>query len=173
MQKRKATVLALLVIAGTALFAVWGGPGLAAGKPTEGVVNVYEADTSLAGNLGTVVLTGAITDQGTDHQGVPQDGVNQLVLSNGSFSVNVNDLGNQLSSLPVDPNTCSFSGSVTAPITIVAGSGRGAYKGIKGTIETTGTEAGIWPRDANGQCNTSVQPTGILLVQGSGNVSYR
>ncbi len=172
MQKRKTMFLAPLALAGFLLLAFLGGSGSAAGKRTGGMVHVYEADTSLAGQLGTIVLTGAITDQGTDDQGVPQDGTNRLNLSNGAFSVYVNDLGNKLAALPIDPNTCSFAGSVTDRVPILDGTGSGAYQGIAGSFEVTGTEAGIWPRDANGQCDTSGAPTGILLIKGSGRVTY-
>jgi hypothetical protein len=173
MQKRNAMFLAPLVIVGVALLIVWGGAASAAGTSAGGEVHLYEADTSLAGNLGTVILTGAITDSGTDHQGIPQDGTNRLELSKGSFSIYVNDLGNKLASMPFDPTTCSSAGSATALVPIVAGSGSGAYEGISGTFETKGTTAAILPRLPNGECNTSAtQYSGILFAHGSGRVAY-
>ena len=96
---------------------------------TGGEVHVYEADTALAGSLGTVILTGAITDHGKDHQGVADGGnYNRFVLSKGSFEINVGPIGNLLN-FPVNPVTCSADGSATGPIPIVDGTGTGAYQG--------------------------------------------
>ena len=174
MQKRKAKFLAPLAIVSAALLAVGGGLASAAGRPTGGQVHFYEADTALAGNVGTVILTGAVTDHGTDHQGIAGGGtINRLVLSKGSFEVNLGVLGNQLL-FPVDPKTCSSDGSATAQVPIVEGTGTGAYRGISGTIQTTATVASILPRLENGECNTSAtRYPGVLLANGSGTVSYK
>jgi hypothetical protein len=174
MQKRKARFLAPLAMVSAALLAVSGGLASAAGTPTGGKVHFYEADTALAGNVGTVILTGAVADHGKDHQSVAGGGtINKLVLSKGSFEVNIGELGNTLRGLPVDPKTCSSDGSATAPVPIVEGTGTGAYRGISGTIETTATEAFILRRLENGECNTNAtQYPGVLLANGSGTVSY-
>jgi hypothetical protein len=175
MRQRKAILLAPLAIAGVVLSIVWGGAASAAGTTAGREVHFYEADPSLAGNLGTVIFTGAITDLGTDQQGNPQDGTNRIILSKGSFSVDVNDLGNQLASAPVvprDESTCSTDGSATAQVQIVPGSGTGAYKGISGTFNATGSAAAIVPRLSNGTCDTSSLPWGILIASGSGTVTY-
>jgi hypothetical protein len=176
MHKRSAKHLAPLAAASAALLAVSGGLASAAGTtstPQGGEVHFYEADTALAGNLGTVILTGAITDHGKDHQGVDGPAINRVVLSKGSFEVNLGDLGNQLQ-FPTDPNTCASDGSATAQVPIIYGSGTGAYKRISGTIEVTATTASIVPRLDNGQCNTSATKyPGVLLAKGSGTVSYK
>jgi hypothetical protein len=174
--KRKAMLLAPLAVTGVVLPIVWGGAASAAPTTAGGHVQLYEADTSIAGNLGTVILTGAITDVGTDQQGNPQDGTNRIILSKGSFSINVNDLGNKLASMPVVPRdmtTCSSDGSASAQVQIVAGSGTGAYTGISGTFNTTGAAAAIVPRLSNGQCDTSAPNWGILTANGSGTVTYQ
>ena len=172
MQKCNPLFLAPLVIFGVALLIVWGGAAAAAGTSAGGEVHLYEADTSLAGNLGTVILTGAITDYGTDHQGTPDDGTNRLVLSKGSFAIDVNDLGNKLASMPFDPTTCSSAGSATAPVRIVPDSGTGAYKGISGTFETKATTAAILPPGSGGCDTTATEYPGILFAHGSGRVAY-
>jgi hypothetical protein len=173
MRKRNAFQLVPLAV-GLALFIVLGGAASAEGTSPGGEVHAYEADTSLAGHRGTVILTGAITDHGIDHQGVPEDGTNRLELSKGSFSVYVNDLGNKLAAMPVDPVTCSADGSATAAVPIIDGSGTGAYRGISGTFVFTGTTAAILPRLPSGECDTNATKYwGILLAQGSGTVSFK
>jgi hypothetical protein len=173
MSKRNATFLTPLVIVTVALLAVWAAAASATGTRTGGRTHLYEADNSIVGTTGTVILTGAINDYGTDHQGVPTDGTNRLVLSKGSFSISVNTLGNRLAAIPTDQNTCSSAGSATAGVPIIEGSGTGAYQGISGTFETKGTVAVIFPRPQDGgACGTSAL-AGILLAQGSGTISYK
>src|SRR5690348_914428 len=79
---------------GLSVIAVSGGLAWANGASNGGEVHFYEADTALSGNFGTVVLTGAVTDHGVDHQGIAGGGeINKLVLSKGSFEVNVGGFG--------------------------------------------------------------------------------
>lgn len=162
MPKRKAMLLTPLAMVSAAALAVSGGLASADGPSTRGQVHIYEADTALAGNLGTVVLTGAITDSGTDCQGCGgQDGLNVLELSKGTFEINVNDLGNKLAALPVNPVTCSSDGWAIAPIQIVSNSiyDTGAYAGIHGTFYTWGSTALILPRTQGGECDTNATST--------------
>jgi hypothetical protein len=174
MRNPKVGLLAPLALLSTAVLAISGGLATAAGSSTGGKVHWYEADTALAGSLGTVILTGAITDHGTDHQGVAGGGnYNKFVLSNGTFEISIRKFGNQLN-FPVNPATCSADGTATAPIPIVPGTGTGAYHGISGTIQTTVTFAWILPRLANGHCNTNAtRYPGIAIARGAGAVSYK
>jgi len=176
MQKRSVKFVAPLAMLSAAVLAVSTGLASASGTSTIGTAHFYEADTAVAGNLGTVVLTGAITDSGTDCQGCAGgDGLNVLELSKGTFEVNVNDLGNKLASLPLDPVTCSSDGSATAPVQIIANSkyDTGAYAGIHGTFYATGSTAVILPRQ-NGACDTTApQYPGVLIAKGSGIVSLQ
>src|SRR5436305_487262 len=89
MQKRSAKFVAPLAVASAVVLAVFSGLASASRTSAGGEVHAYEADTNDAGNLGTVILTGAITDHGTDHQGAGPNGSNRLVLSKGTFSVDV------------------------------------------------------------------------------------
>ena len=159
---------------GLSLLAVSGGLAWADGAWSGGGVHFYEADTALAGNLGTVVLTGAVTDHGIDHQGVAGGGtINRLVLSKGSFEINVGEIGGLLN-FPVNPTTCSSDGSATAPVPIVDGSGTGAYRSITGTIQATVAVASIVPRLATGECDTNAtQYPGVLIASGAGTVSFK
>jgi hypothetical protein len=174
MRNGKVKLLAPLVLVTAAILAAFGGLASAEGSSTRREVHFYEADTALDGNLGTVVLTGAISDHGTDHQGVAGGGnYNELVLSKGTFEISIAKFGSQLN-FPVNPATCSADGSATAPIPIVNGTGTRAYKGISGTIKTTVTFAWIVPRLANGQCNANAtRYPGIGIAKGSGTVSYK
>ncbi len=86
MRRGNGKLVTALGAVGLSLLAVSGGLAWADGAWSGGGVHLYEADTALAGNLGTVVLTGAVTDHGIDHQGVAGGGtINRLVLSKGSF----------------------------------------------------------------------------------------
>ena len=172
MRQRKAKLMAPLA-AGVAVLAVSGGLATADGPATGGEIHLYEADTALDGNLGTVVITGAITDSGTDNQGQGHNGANLLKLSNGTFQIDVSGVGSKLSALPVDPTTCSSNGTVTGRIPIVPRSGTGAYRGISGTLETKVTTAAIYPHLPGGRCNTSAtQYPGILYAAASGRVTH-
>lgn len=174
--RTKAKLLAPLAALTVAALAASGGLAAADGASTGGEVHLYEADTALAGTQGTVVLTGAITDSGTDCQGCGgQDGLNVLELSKGTIEINVNDLGNKLAAFPVDPVTCSSDGSAIAPIRIVPDTkdDTGAYAHIRGTFYTWGAAALILPR-SNGACDANAaQYPGILIADGAGSVSYK
>jgi hypothetical protein len=173
---RNVKFLVPLAIASAAVLAVCTGFASASGTPTGGEIHAYEADTNYAGNVGTVVLTGAITDHGTDHQGAGPGGSNLFVLSKGTFAVDVSDIGSKLAALPIDETTCSSDGTVSGSFSIVPGSGTGAYAGIQsGTtpLRATASAAYIMRRRANGTCNTkATRYPGVLIVHGSGNVSY-
>jgi hypothetical protein len=173
MRKRTTKLLTPLAVASAAVLAVSGGLASADGPSTGGEVHLYEADTALDGNLGTDILTGAITDHGTDHQGVAGGGnYNKLVLSRGSFEINTVNLPPTFP--PLNPTTCSSDGTTTVPVPIVDGSGTGAYHGISGTFQITVTFASILPRLANGQCNTTAtRYPGIEISRGAGRVSYK
>ena len=146
MRNPKVGLLAPLALISAAVLAASGGLASANGSSSGGEIQWYEADTALAGNLGTDILTGAITDHGADHQGVAGGGnYNRFVLSKGTFEISIRKFGKRLN-FPVNPATCSADGTASAPIPIVPGSGTGAYHGISGTIQTTVTFAWILPR---------------------------
>jgi hypothetical protein len=174
MRRRKAKLLTALAAVGLSLLAASGGLAWADGPSNGGEVHFYEADAALAGNVGTVILTGALTDHGIDHQGVAGGGtINRLVLSKGSFEVNVRQIGSRLN-FPVHPTTCSSDGSATAAVPIVDGSGTRAYRGITGTLQTRVSVAFTVPRLANGECDTNATHYPVVLIApGAGTVSHR
>lgn len=176
MQKRNAKFVVPVALVSVVVLAVGTGFSSASGTPTGGAIHIYEADTNYAGSLGTVVITGAITDHGTDHQGAGPGGTNLLVLSKGTFAVDLGDLGSQLSGLRFDKATCSSDATVNGSVGIVPGSGTGAYAGIQpGTMSlgAIASAAFILPRLANGKCDTkATHYPGVLIANASGNVSY-
>ena len=177
MLQRNAKFVAPLAMVSAVALAICTGFASASGTPTGGEIHVYEADTNYAGTLGTVVITGVITDHGTDHQGAGPGGSNLLVLSKGTFAVDVSEVGNKLADLPLDQTKCSSDGTVSGSFSIAPGSGTGAYKGIQsGTTpppEATASAAFILPRLKHDTCDTNATHyPGVLIVNGSGTVSY-
>jgi hypothetical protein len=170
-----ALFLGPLAIVGLTLLVAWSGLASASSISSPGKVHFYEVDSSLAGPLGSVILTGAITDHGIDHYGVPgHANFNKLVLSKGSFEINIAAFPSKLASLPVNPKTCSSAGTVTAQAPIVNGTGTGGYRGIRGTFQATVTSAAILPRLKNHACNTHANGSpSVLIARATGFVSYR
>jgi hypothetical protein len=167
----RARLVAPLAILGAVPGLLVGGSAVAGGKPAGGVVHVYEDDSSLTTNLGNIILTGAINDHGKDRQGVAGKGtINKLVLTKGTFEVDTSKL---TLNPPLDAKACTLAGSSTGPVSIVAGSGTGAYRGVRGTVTTTVTIVGVLPKK-NGKCNTNAAPVaGFSWVKGSGRVSFQ
>jgi hypothetical protein len=177
MRKRKSKLLMPLAVASAAVLAVSGGLASADATSKAGEVHLYEADTALDGNFGTVILTGAITDSGTDCQGCGgHDDLNVLELSKGTIEINVADLGTKLAALPISPDTCSSDGSASAPIQIVPNTkyDTGAYTDIHGTFSASAAAALILPRLKTDRCDTNAAYyPGVLMAKGSGIVSFK
>jgi hypothetical protein len=173
MHKRSAKFIApLAVLVSAAALTVCAGLASASGTSRGGPTHIYEADTNFAGNLGTIVFTGAVTDTGIDHQAGYDNGAGNLIeLSKGTFAIVVSKVGTKLGNLPLDPTTCSSDGTVEGPVTIIPGSGTGAYQGITGAFDVQVSAAYVLPR-AHGACNTSATHfRGIMIVKGSGTVA--
>jgi hypothetical protein len=170
MHKRNVKFVVSLAIAGAVVLAV--STGLASASGTSGgEVHAYEADTNVAGSVGTVVFTGAVTDTGFDEQGYNPDGSNEMVLSKGSLAVDVSKVANKLNPV-VDPTTCSAHDTATGPVRIVPNTGTRAYQRLTGTIDVQVSVAYILP-GAPGACETNAtQYPGVLVIKGSGTVSY-
>jgi hypothetical protein len=146
-----------------------GGPAAGAGKPAGGVVHVYEVDPSLNSSVGNIILTGAISDHGKDHIGVAKN-INKLVLSKGSFEVDVAKLNPPTR---LDAKSCAFTSSGSGVVPIVSGSGTGAYRGLTGTTKATLTLIGVLPKTKSGACNQKAAPlAGFAWVKASGRVSF-
>jgi hypothetical protein len=156
---------------------------------TNGTVHVFDYGDS-EGVGSTVVLTGAIGDSGSadsiDADGTPdaQDNTEVLLaLVQGSFTISVVGLDKKIegafNNLRLNHSTCSGYATVTGSTPIVAGSGTGAYAGIRGGFVLTLSIALVGPRYGSGkhegQCNTANSASPVaqaMLVTGSGTVSY-
>jgi len=166
-----------LVVAGGAAAGVLAivavGAAASAQAASGGVLHVYESGSAVTGT-GQDVITGAFTDYGVDHAGVADNGdVNKIVLSRGSFEVNVAKLDNSLAPTSDDQKTCTLVLEGTAPTKLL--NGTGAYAGISGTITVTEQAALIFPKLKSGKCNESqtARPVaGPYWVSGSGTISF-
>jgi hypothetical protein len=111
------------------------------------------------GPKSTVILTGEIGDFGqaerTYANGTTEQNYNQLdlTLTHGSFDLSIANLEHNLVAaftqhFPSNTRTCSGIVTTTATAPIVAGSGAGAYKGIRGSFKMTITIAEVdpWPK---------------------------
>ena len=108
--------------------------------------------TPNANGGGTIVITGAIGDYGhtltIDKNGKANGNGNyvKVTLHKGTFEINstalnakTNNLGSQT---PLNKATCSMAASVSAPVTLLDGTG--LYTGITGTLNVTISEAFIF-----------------------------
>jgi hypothetical protein len=124
----------------------------ASGQPA-GVVHLYEYAPPTA-VPGRVILTGAIFDHGLDQGGAgPDHTYHKLVLTKGSFEL---DVGKIKVHQQLDKRSCTLVVLGSGPAPIVKGSGTGAYQGITGTSRAKTGFTGVFPKKANGTCNTSV-----------------
>ena len=122
----------------------------ASGQPTGGIVHVYEYSPPTA-VPGRVILSGAIFDHGLDHGGAgPNHSYHDLVLTKGSFEVNVGKIKVHQS---LDTKSCTLVVLGSGPAPIVNGSGTGAYRGITGTTQAKSGFTGVFPKKPNGSCN--------------------
>jgi hypothetical protein len=180
MRKRKAIVLAPLAIAAAALPAVWMGSASATGTGNRGLVHIYQVDNTEASTTGTVTLTGAIGDFGTDHEGTGPNGTNLLKLSKGNIDLDLSKFGKAKRPLTKNPSNCSYTSVVVGTVTIVPNSATltvdtGAYKNVNGSFQVKATFAGVVPRVPDGSaCDFSQensQKTGLDFVSGKGALS--
>jgi len=130
-----------------------------------------------------IVFTGAIGDYGstlTVNSSGKTDGhghFDEVTLKKGRFRLDTTTLGSAFSSSPgpTDFNSQNCSGSyMVGPVTIsiVAGSGTGAYKGVSGSFSVTASLAAVLPTK-KGTCNQSGTPVGAFgSITGPGTVSF-
>jgi hypothetical protein len=174
------TLVAAGAIAGLA--AVPATAALASGAPTTahaaaGTIRYYEVSTRANSTVNKGMVVGAFADHGTDHDnanGNPNR--SKIELTKGTFEVNtkkINKITNSSTFGTFDAASCSFFGTAKAPVSLLDGTG--AYAGIKGTLQATVTIAGILPRRANGNCNTSNNANLVaatFVVEATGKVSF-
>jgi hypothetical protein len=129
---------------------------------------------TFSNGTGNIIVTGAIGDYGTT---AASGSYVKVTLHHGAFELNAAKLiAKEGGSAPtVDPATCSGVSSVTAPAPVL--DGKGAYRGITGTVNVTETIAFILPRYASGphknQCDNNTQPIDAYSpITGSGKVKF-
>jgi hypothetical protein len=165
-----------------------GPPAFAATTPSTpagGSVRLFATPTNDGG--ATIVITGAIGDYGSGRNinkngtANPNGNYVKVTLRKGTFEINAtalnakaNNLGSQT---PINKATCSMAASVSAPVTLLDGTG--LYTGVTGTLSVTVSEAFILPLYTSGknkgQCNASptAQPVADYgSIIGSGTVSF-
>lgn len=185
---RLPSALASVALAGIFLLEVAAGPATAATLPGGSVHLMNYGDGAGAG--GNVVLTGAIADSGAsvsiDSNGTVDPSNNtevNLALVHGSFRINIQALNKKINKAfnSFQPNSSTCSGYITAsgPVTVVSGSGTGAYTNISGSFNLNFVYALIGPKITSGkhkgQCDQSNNaPTlgSAQIVTGSGRVSF-
>jgi hypothetical protein len=143
--------------------------------------NVHLTDyTDNDGPTSTVILAGAVGDYGKAQSVNPDGSVTtghdsqlNLMLTHGSFRLDMAELDKKfvavLANLPVNTTTCSGTASVSGAVPIVAGSGTGSYKGIRGTFTLTVILDEVYrPTGCN---ETSTYLSQSIVVTGPGSVS--
>jgi hypothetical protein len=179
MLKRKAIFLAPLALAAAALPAIWMGPASATGTGTSGIVHIYQVDNTEASAVGTVTLTGAIGDFGTDQEGTGPNGTNLLLLSQGEIALDLSKFGAAQQPLTENESNCSYTSVVGGTISIVPNllpaKRAGAYRTISGSFQVRATFAGVVPRvPDSSSCDFSQmnsQVTGLDFAKGTGVIS--
>lgn len=129
----------------------------------------------------TVVLSGAVGDYGPavsvhPNGTVDPDHTSQLSLrlKKGTFRLSIARLDKAIVTATgrwKNNRTCSFHVMVTAPTPVVAGSGTGQYRGIKGNLTMTVTIDEVDKRPC--KAGTSPFVAQLIFLVGSGTVSVR
>lgn len=156
----------------------FGGAPQPAGPGAGSAVNLVDY-TDNDGAASTVILTGGIGDFGAAVSVDANGAVNPnhdsdllLALSQGTFRLDVAELDRAvaavMSTFPPDRRSCSGTVRTTAPVPIVAGSGTGAYRAIRGTFTLTVTVAEV---DAKANCGPgSAFLDQVVVTAGPGTV---
>jgi hypothetical protein len=144
-------------------------------RPTRAIqatISIYEVVPN-AGHLGSVVLTGGITDTGSDHIGVLDRGtMDKIVLSRGTFEVSDPFLqkGYIHGSARMNVRTCSLVLQTTTSESFSHGTG--AYRGISGMLHPSLTRVSVLPHRSRGSCGgvNSSQTKSVEWLEGTGMV---
>jgi hypothetical protein len=184
--QRFVSVLGIAVI-GTAV-AVGGCASAADQPPVAGGASATAAGgnvrvTDYSDNDGpksTVIFVGVVGDYGQATSVHPDGSVDpehdsqlDVALTQGTFRIGITDLHQKITEgflgFPANRSTCSGTVTATAAMPIVAGSGTGAYRGIKGSFVVTAT---IDEVDAKANCSgSSALLSQTIVMTGPGTVS--
>ena len=186
----------MLAIAAVAGALVAGGCVSAAAKPPAAAAAASARAATAAGGTANIMIYGVNTDGAywhaiisgviggygpavsiyTDGQVDPAHNREmELRLTHGSFRLSIRALDSAFNKVsmrePIYPKTCSDLIRVTATAPVVAGSGTGAYRGIRGAFRLTLTsnEVEATPCAANGPSAIRAQ---LITAAGSGRISF-
>jgi len=192
LRNRFVSVLAIAVFAGAL---VTGGCVSASTKPpaaaatasaraaaaTGGKANIMIYGVNTDGAYWHAIVSGVIGDYGPAVSIYPHGEVDpahnselELRLAHGSFRLSVAALDKKFvtagSHTPIYPKTCTDLISVTGTTPIVAGSGTGAYRGIRGSFPVTLTLNEVEARPC--QPSPGAFRAQLITVAGSGTISF-
>ena len=157
-------------------------PGAAgAAAATEGKANIMIYGVNTDGAYWHAIVSGVIGDYGPAVSIYPNGQVDpahnselELRLAHGSFRLSIAALDKTFvkatSHEPIYPKTCTDLLSVTGTTPIVAGSGTGAYRGIRGSFPVTITLNEVEARPC--QPTPGAFRAQLITVAGSGTVSF-
>jgi hypothetical protein len=175
------------LVAGGCASAATGAPAAAtasarATAATSGTANIMIYGVNTDGAYFHAIVSGVIGDYGPAVSIYPDGKVDPahtsemvLRLIRGSFRISIAALDKAFvkvaSHEPIYPKTCSDLMSVTRSTPIVAGSGTGAYRGIRGSFPVTLTGNEVEARPC-GPDRPSPFRSQLLTLAGSGPVSF-
>ena len=186
--------VAVLAIAAFAGVLVTGGCVSAATKPpaaaasmaraaaaTDGMANIMIYAVNTDGAYWHAIVSGVIGDYGPAVSIYPDGKIDpahnselELRLAHGSFRLSIAALDKAFvkatSHEPIYPKTCTDLISVTATTPIVAGSGTGAYRGIRGSFPVTITLNEVEARPC--RPSPGAFRAQLITVAGSGSLSF-
>jgi len=191
-RNRVAAILAIAAVAGAL---VTGGCVSAAAKPsaaaatasaraaatTGGTANIMIYGLNTDGAHFHAIVSGVIGDYGPAVSIYPNGQVDpahnsemELRLTHGSFGLSIAALDKAFvtvgSHAPIYPTTCTDLISVTRITPIVAGSGTGAYRGIRGSFRLTLALNEVEARPC--QPNPGAFRAQLITVAGSGTIAF-
>src|SRR5215472_7865268 len=187
-RKRNAAILAIAVFAGALVtggcISAAAAPSPASARPaaaTGGKANIIIYGVNTDGAYWRAIVSGVIGDYGSAVSIYPSGSVDpahhselELRLTHGSFRLSIAALHKKFVTAaahqPVYPKTCTDLISVTGTIPIVAGSGTGAYRGIRGSFPVTITLNEVEAQPC--QPSPGAFRAQLITVAGSGPVSF-
>jgi hypothetical protein len=115
------------------------------------------------------VVTGAITDYGTDHDA--GHNMQKIVLSKGTFDLAAGQFNKNFKS-KTDTATCAVT-ATSHGANLPLSHGTGAYAGLTGSITIKATFAELAQKSPGGKCELDKTPISASdVITGSGTVAY-
>jgi hypothetical protein len=146
-----------------------------------GTANIMIYSVNTDGADFRAIVSGVIGDYGSTVSIHPEGNLDpshnstmELRLTQGSFALSASALNDAFvkvaSREPIYPPTCTDLFSVTGPAPVVAGSGTGAYRGIRGNFSVTLTLNEVEARPC--QPSPGALRAQLITMAGSGTVSF-